>query len=255
MGAEAVSDFVPDGYLPLQEVINLVIQGISPDECMLIRSVHEDEELSGPYHSIPHDLQNNREFPAFLSEPFTLRSKYAGEVQSRFKNALLSGTLAAYYFSNSGIRQVAPHVWFGEGADRVLETGIYYLPNLDGVSGIEDSAKMLYVQEDQAAPFLVGRLLTIHRARFRVQPFSEVDEVGEEESFRGAPGRAKNYDWEAAFIEMARILIIEDEWIDRAGMTPRIRAWFFEHYGKFPKSARLRSKIKQFYEGIWPPKT
>jgi hypothetical protein len=68
----------------------------------------------------------------------------------------------------------------------------------------------------------------------------------------GAPGK---WDWEGAYIEMGRIVALEDENVDRATLSERVKNWFVGEVDNHPSDSQIRDKVKRFHETLWPPKT
>jgi hypothetical protein len=67
-------------------------------------------------------------------------------------------------------------------------------------------------------------------------------------------GRPRDWDWEGAYIELARILVIEEGDFDRPELNNRIRKWFSDRNNtNCPSDSMIREKVKRFYESIWPP--
>ncbi|TXN27129.1 hypothetical protein [Methylobacterium sp. WL19] len=66
-------------------------------------------------------------------------------------------------------------------------------------------------------------------------------------------GRPTKYDWDGAFIEMARIAVLGDD-SSRAALTKAVEDWFMQTSGSSPASSLVREKVQRFHESIWPPR-
>lgn len=72
---------------------------------------------------------------------------------------------------------------------------------------------------------------------------------------KNAGGNPGKHDWEGALAHLAKIILLEEDEIDRAKMNDRVREWFIEATGDHPSDSQIREKVKRFHETIWPPKT
>jgi hypothetical protein len=66
----------------------------------------------------------------------------------------------------------------------------------------------------------------------------------------GAPGK---WDWEGAYIEMARIAVLDDENVDCVTLNERVKHWFVGEVDNHPSDSQIREKVKRFHEALWPP--
>lgn len=67
----------------------------------------------------------------------------------------------------------------------------------------------------------------------------------------GSPGK---WDWEGAYIEMARIVALEDVSPTRPTLNELVLNWFMTTAGDHPSESQIRDKVKRFHEAIWPPR-
>ncbi len=64
-------------------------------------------------------------------------------------------------------------------------------------------------------------------------------------------GRKPKWDWDGAFIEMARLYFVdEDPPKTRSEMNDRIAEWFVKKSGSEPATSLLRGKVKRFWEAF-----
>jgi hypothetical protein len=78
---------------------------------------------------------------------------------------------------------------------------------------------------------------------------------GKREATRNKGGAPVKWDWEGAYIEMGRIVALEDENVDRATLSERVKNWFVGKFDNHPSDSLIRDKVKRFHETLWPPKT
>lgn len=74
------------------------------------------------------------------------------------------------------------------------------------------------------------------------------------QSNAGQGGRHRKWDWDGAFIEMARVAVHGDD-CDRPIIDKAVKDWFVTECGSHPADSQIRDKVKRFHEALWPPKT
>jgi hypothetical protein len=75
------------------------------------------------------------------------------------------------------------------------------------------------------------------------------------EATRNKGGAPSKWDWEGAHIEMARIVALDDENVDRTTLNEKVKDWFVSKFDNHPSDSQIRDKVKRFHEALWPPKT
>ena len=67
-------------------------------------------------------------------------------------------------------------------------------------------------------------------------------------------GRTNKWDWEGAYIEMARLLhMADDPPRNRPELSSLIKDWFVARVGNHPADSLIREKVKRFWDEMTPP--
>jgi hypothetical protein len=116
-----MSQFCPDGYLPIRAAISIAAQCWFSDKIAALEITAEAELEPKPDRSL--DALSQPEVPYAWRHAF---EEIAKETMHRLRDVLHQGKLKAYYFREYGRDSVWREFWATAEADGVIESGTYW---------------------------------------------------------------------------------------------------------------------------------